>query len=94
MKNSHTDYFLKLLVSDLLIHCHVPKEWIDCQEGFVFPVLLFLGLLDKERFGGGNLAWLMWMQSGLGSSCPNVVLIPSCRVGFWETAQVVRASKK
>lgn len=92
MKNSHTDYFLKLLLSDLLILCHCPKGWTDCQEGFVFPVLLFLGLLDKERFGGehyvphGNLARLMWMQSGLGSSCPSVVLIPSCRDGFWETA--------
>lgn len=88
MKNSHTDYFLKLLVSDLLIRCHCPKGWIDCQGGFVFPVLLFLGLLDKERFGGenyvphGNLAWFTRMQSGLGSSCPSVVLIPSCKARF------------
>jgi len=88
MKNSHTDYFLKLLVSDLLIRCHCPKGWIDCQGAFVFPVLLFLGLLDKERFGGensvhhGNLAWVTRMQSGLGSSCPSVVLIPSCKARF------------
>lgn len=45
-------YFLKLLVSDLLIHCHCPKGWIECQEGFVCPALLFLGILDKEGFGG------------------------------------------